>query len=343
MKTVAWGVVRVLALLAVAGLPALGAAEGQKAAQCALPAGAPYPAVEISNGAVHALVYLPDAERGYYRGSRFDWSGQVGCLEFKGHKYFDMWFPHYDPLLHDSILGPVESFYGADNLPQHFAEAKPGESFVKIGVGLLRRTTAEPYNAFKYYPPVDTGVWSTHPYNSGVSFRQKLKTGFGIAYTYKKNLHLAKHSPVLILDHALKNEGREPMEILVFNHDFFVLDQATTGPGLEARFPFTPVADRPLTTGARIEGQRIVFDREFKTGESVYTLLNGYKADPSHFDFTVEDTRTGVGVQQTASLPLDRLVFWSNARTICPEGYVRIRIEPGKTAHWSIRYRFFAK
>lgn len=343
MKAVAWGAVRAMVLLAVAGLPVLGVAEGQKAAQCALPAEAPYPAVEITNGAVHALVYLPDAEKGYYRGSRFDWSGQVGCLEFKGHTYFGVWFPHYDPLLHDSITGPVESFYGGDNLPQHFAEAKKGESFVKIGVGLLRRTTDEPYNAFKYYPPVDTGKWTVKARRDGVWFRQDLRTPLGVAYAYTKDLRLEKNAPVLILDHALKNRGKEPLEILVFNHDFFVLDGVTTGPGLEARFPFTPVADRPLTTGARIEGQRVVFDREFKPGESVYTLLSGYKADPSHFDFTVEDTRTGVGVQETGSLPPDRLVFWSNSRTICPEGYVRIKIEPGKTAHWSIRYRFFAR
>lgn len=105
---VAWGVLRAMAWLALACVPAMGATEGQKATQCALPAGAPYPAVEIGNGAVRALVYLPDAERGYYRGSRFDWSGQVGCLEFKGHTYFGVWFPHYDPLLHDSITGPVE-------------------------------------------------------------------------------------------------------------------------------------------------------------------------------------------------------------------------------------------
>ena len=38
------------------------------------------PEVAISNGVIHARVYLPDAESGYYRGTRFDWSGAISSL-----------------------------------------------------------------------------------------------------------------------------------------------------------------------------------------------------------------------------------------------------------------------
>lgn len=69
-----------------------------------------YPKASISNGMVNAVVYLPDAKSGYYRGSRFDWSGVVGCLAYRGHTFFGVWFPRYDPLLHDAITGPVEEF-----------------------------------------------------------------------------------------------------------------------------------------------------------------------------------------------------------------------------------------
>jgi len=39
-----------------------------------------YPKALIANGLIHAVVLLPDAKNGYYRGSRFDWSGVIGCL-----------------------------------------------------------------------------------------------------------------------------------------------------------------------------------------------------------------------------------------------------------------------
>jgi hypothetical protein len=44
-------------------------------------------AATISNGQLKATVYLPDAHSGFYRGTRFDWSGVISSLEFKGHNY----------------------------------------------------------------------------------------------------------------------------------------------------------------------------------------------------------------------------------------------------------------
>jgi hypothetical protein len=49
------------------------------------------PHAVISNGLVKAVVYLPDANNGIYRAARFDWSGAIACLDYKGHSYFDMW------------------------------------------------------------------------------------------------------------------------------------------------------------------------------------------------------------------------------------------------------------
>src|ERR1700733_12819430 len=72
------------------------------------------PKAEISNGAVQAVLYLPDAQKGYYRASRFDWSGVVPCLAYKGHTYFGVGFEHYDPMLADAIAGPVEEFRSQD-------------------------------------------------------------------------------------------------------------------------------------------------------------------------------------------------------------------------------------
>ena len=63
------------------------------------------PQAEISNGVVSARLYLPDAQDGYYRATRFDWSGQVASVEYKGHKYFGQWFEKSDPKHHDSHHG----------------------------------------------------------------------------------------------------------------------------------------------------------------------------------------------------------------------------------------------
>lgn len=46
------------------------------------------PFADISNGQLHARLWLPDPKNGFYRGTRFDWSGSVANLEYHGHTYF---------------------------------------------------------------------------------------------------------------------------------------------------------------------------------------------------------------------------------------------------------------
>ena len=49
-----------------------------------------FPQAELSNGEIRLKVYLPDAKDGFYRASRFDWSGMVGSLVYKGHEFYGL-------------------------------------------------------------------------------------------------------------------------------------------------------------------------------------------------------------------------------------------------------------
>ena len=301
-----------------------------------------YPKALISNGLINAVVYLPDAKDGYYRGARFDWSGVVGCLAYKGHTYFGVWFPHYNPFLHDAITGPVEEFRSSDG-GLNYGQAKPGELFVKPGIGVLRKLDATPYKFTAPYPLVDPGKWIVHTKRDGVSFTQTLHSQLGISYIYKKTLRLDKHKPILILEHQLKNTGTTTIDTEVYDHDFFMLDGNPTGPGMVVRFPFEPKAEQTLEHGARIEGNEIVYHQELQPRDSVTSFLTGFSDSPSDYRITVENKNTGVGVEQTSNVPMSHLNFWSIRTTICPEAYIHINVPPGKTVHWTIQYRFFAK
>jgi hypothetical protein len=316
--------------------------QSQGAADCSSVEKSAYPKAVISNELVNAVVYLPDAKNGYYRGSRFDWSSVVGCLTYKGHSYFGVWFPNYDPYLHDAITGPVEEFRSGFESAHGYDQAKPGELFVKIGVGVLRKTNDAPYKFSAQYPLVDGGKWTVRTEKSSVSFTQQLKAPSGMAYAYTKILKLEKSEPVLVLEHELKNTGSETIDTNVYNHDFYVLDEGATGPGMVVRFPFTPKAEPGFQNGARIDGKEIVYERELLTGETAQSVLTGYSSQPTDYNFFVENRNTGAGVEQSGNLPLSRVNFWSIRTTICPEAYVHLNIAPGQTAHWTIRYRFYS-
>src|SRR5262245_35862028 len=107
---------------------------------------ADFPAAEISNGELRVKIYLPDAKNGFYRSTRFDWSGVIGSLIYKGHEFYGPWFQRVDPKVHDfSYDGAdvVASPFSASNGPTEefqtngsalgFDEAKAGETFIKIG------------------------------------------------------------------------------------------------------------------------------------------------------------------------------------------------------------------
>ena len=93
-----------------------------------------FPEAEITNGLIHAHLYLPDSREGYYQATRFDWSGVISSLQHEGHSFYGQWFEKYSPTTHDAIMGPVEEFAQIG-----YSEATFGESFLKIGVGMLSK------------------------------------------------------------------------------------------------------------------------------------------------------------------------------------------------------------
>ena len=297
-----------------------------------------FPQAELSNSSIRATLYLPDAQQGYYRGTRFDWSGAISSLKWNGHEYFGPWFERHDPKIHDAITGPVEEFLTGDS-GLGYAEAKPGESFVRIGVGAVRKPEEPAYRRFETYEIVDPGKWTIKQSTSSMEFVHELGDTAGYAYVYRKTLRLIKDS--LVLEHRLRNTGRKPIATSVYNHNFFTLDRQPTGPDIVVRFPFDPRAARALNGLAEVRGKELVFLKEFVKGQTVFTEVEGFGTTAKDYDLRIENRRSGAGVRITGDRPLSKLLFWSAGLTVCPEPYIDASVEPGKESSWRITYQFY--
>ena len=311
-------------------------------AVCAFAADIPadVPQADISNGMIKAKILLPDAARGYYRGTRFDWSGAIASLEYKDHNYFGKWFDKYDPKIHDAIMGPVEEFRTNDSA-LGWDEANPGETFIKIGVGVLRKPNEQPYRFATTYEIVNGGKWSYKTYPDRVEFTHELTDASGYAYVYRKTLRLVKGSPQLIIEHRLKNTGKKEFETAVYNHNFFVIDNQPSGPDFSVHFPFDLTAVADISKSAEIKGKELTYTKELPVGQSVYTELKGYGDTAKDYDIRVENSKEKAGAHIVGDLPLSKMVFWSIRTTLCPEAYVSMKVEPGKESAWKITYDFF--
>jgi hypothetical protein len=295
------------------------------------------PRAEISGSRIRATLYLPDPGSGYYRGTRFDWSGVIASLRWDGHEYFGQWFDRYDPTLHDAITGPVEEFLTGDS-SLGYAEAKPGAPFVRIGVGAVRRKDEGPYRRFDTYDIVDPGKWTIANGAGSIEFTHELGDTGGYAYVYTKRVSVS--GDTLVLEHSLRNTGRTRIATSVYNHNFFTLDRETTGPDFVVRFPFAPRPQRSFDGAAEVRGNDVVFLREFEPKQTIFSELDGFGGVRDH-GFRMENRKTGAGVRVTGDRPIQKLYFWSAWKTVCPEPYIDVSVDPGKTSSWRTTYEFY--
>jgi hypothetical protein len=303
-------------------------------------AAADYPEAQISNGVLRVKLLLPDAQNGYYRGTRFDWSGAISSLQFEGHEYFGKWFDHYDPKIHDAIMGPVEEFL-SDGKGLGYEEAKPGESFVKIGVGAVRKPEEPAFQQFHTYDITSGGIRTIHKAADFVEFTQELSDTLGYAYVYKKTVRLAPGKPEMVLEHCLRNTGKKAIATSVYEHNFYMLDHQPAGPAYSVRFPFAVHPQADLHGLAEARGKDFTYLKELLEGQSVYTAMDGFGDTPRDYDIRVENRQAGIGVRQTSDRPLAKLVFWSIRTTVCPEAYIDLQVAPGQEAKWRISYEFY--
>ena len=297
-----------------------------------------FPQAEISNNIIKAKLYLPDYEKGYYQGSRFDRSGVIPELEYKGHSFFAQWFNNYNPKTHDAILGPAEEFF-----PIGYENAKVGEEFIRIGIGGFKKPEERSFNRFGYYEVSSPGKWDVKTAPDRVTFTHTLNDVAGYSYEYTKTVLLKEGEPKLVLQHSLKNTGKQAIVTEVYNHNFFVIDDQTVGPDIMIKFPFDIVGKWNNPNGPSvIEGKNIKYTRDLTARESVMIEeVFGHSKSVSDYDFRIENVKTGAGVRITGNRPISKIVFWSNPKTSCPEPYTDLNVKPGEEFTWDITYDFY--
>jgi hypothetical protein len=296
-----------------------------------------YPYTGIFNRQVRMKLYLPDTEKGYYRATRFEWSGIISSLRYKGHQYFGEWKSTHDPFFHEDLSGPVE---GAITAGLGYDEAEAGGKFIRIGVGILEKPDEKEYQWNHTYKILNHGKWTIDKGKDWIEFKHELNSDIGWGYIYTKRVELKKNEPGFTITHILRNTGSRLIETDQFNHNFFVMDGQMTGPDFTVSFPFAVKTKDDLKDLVKIENNELLFTRELTEG-SIWLLLEGYGKDERDHNIIVKNNKTGAGVQFKVDKPISRLAFWATTTTLCPENFISISVVPGDEEKWISDYTLF--
>ena len=313
---------------------------------------ADYPEAEITNGQIRARMYLPDVENGYYRGTRFDWSGVVHTLQYEGHEFYGPWYQKTNPEVRDfvyegtdiiagtssAITGPVDAFG-----PVGWDDAEPGGTFIKVGIGALRKPEESSHDNYRVYEIADPGKWTIRKRPDSVEFTQELDdSSSGYGYVYRKTVRLAEGEPKMVLEHSLRNTGSRPIETTVYNHNFLVLDKQPAGPDFVITVPFPIQTARPPNNElAEIRGNQVVYLKTLENRDTVATPIEGFSRSSSDHQIRIEDSQLGAGMTITGDRPLSKVYLWSIRTTISVEPFVAIAIEPGMEFTWQSTYNYY--
>jgi hypothetical protein len=313
---------------------------------------ADYPQATISNGLITAKMYLPDAKNGYYRSTRFDWSGAVYSLQYKGHNYYGKWFDSVDPKVINWVYrdgkmvngscgaldGPVDEF----QVPLGWDAAKPGGAFIKIGVGVLRKT-GEKYNRFFPYDVVETGKWTVENHKDSVEFTQVLSDPeLGYSYVYRKIVRLVKGKPEMVIERSLKNTGRLEIKSEVYDHNLLVLDNQPPGPDFTIKFPFQIQTPRPPNKAlVDVRGNQIVYMKQLTGEDQAVVFIQGFSDNAKDSGFVIENSKVGAGMKVSGDRAIIRTFLWSIRKVLGIEPYIAIDVQPGAEFNWSNTYDYY--
>lgn len=310
------------------------------------------PQARISNGQITAKIYLPDAANGFYRSTRFDWSGAVYSLEYKGHEFYGAWFDKLDPTVinwvhrgGEIVAGPCSGLWGPVDefeMPLGWDDAQPGGTFIKIGVGVLRRSDGS-YDRYRPYAVLDPGMRTVKTAKASIEFTQELADpATGYAYSYKKVVRLEPGKPQMTIGHSLKNTGKRAIVSTVYNHNFVVIDKQGPGPDYTLKVPYEIKEAEPAHNGlTAVRGNQVVLLKPYSGQDEGVVFLQGFGPDPKDAEIVIENRKAGAGLKITGDRPLIRNLVWSIRTVLAVEPYIAINIEPGAELSWQNQFEYY--
>jgi len=304
-----------------------------------------------------------------YSGTRFDWTGFITqiTLSTSGGGQHTFCVPEsLEPGKGTGGWGLCNEF--GNDKAIGYADAQPGESFPKLGIGLLKRTERPQYNFM-----IPHEINQQFPIQSDTTDNQAIFTIAPLecrGYAARLTKTISAKANWLEISYRLENVGSKTIDTNEYYHNFIGIDQHSIGPDYQLHFPFKieledlaaayrqylPPLMRILVPGflqakllqrlatpgnktVKIEGSDITF---LSTPQSPFYLrpLGFDKTDG--FQWQLTHLPSGVQVREYDDFAPSRIAVWGATHVFSAEIFVDIKVNPGQEKTWTRKYEFLA-
>jgi hypothetical protein len=303
-----------------------------------------------------------------YSGSRFDWTGfttQVKLTTPGGGKHIYFVPESLEPGKGTGGWGLCNEF--GNDKAVGYADAQPGESFPKLGIGLLKRPESPQYNFTMPHEIIQQFPIQIDTTESQAIFTVEPIDCRGYAAKYTKTISARENW--LEITYRLENVGSKPIDTNEYCHNFMGIDEHPIGPDYRLHFPykiqleditsayrqFLPPILRTLLPKFLLDilFKRMVPGNKFIQVKGTDFNILGTPDAPFYFrplGFSTTDgyqwelthLPSGVLLREYDDFAPCRVAVWGTTHVISAEIFIDINLNPGQVKIWTRRYEFIA-
>jgi len=353
-------------------------------------------------GDLSVTVYLPRSispnEAVYYESSRFEHGSMIGNIrrivrDPSGnptaiHTLYgtDLWRVPHEPRWPESGVGLASEFGVGDDGPLctyrcgwngassvsngllGYKEARNGEPFIKIGVGILEKGTCldcdifENYHFNSPYKFAEDPVWTLQKNTTtSIVLENKAVLHSKSLFGYGLRKEISLQDNILSVKSTLTNLGEEAFTTPWYSHHFFSCDGQSIGPGYNVEVGLKPPSSgnmgslyeepglmwwsSPLRDYAKLvnrnETVEVQITRAVDAGKRIKAEF--VKDETTHGMFILKGCGTAVKeeipeVSDPASgIEMYAFNLYIEQGTLSPEPLLLLHLEPGKSLSWTQR------
>ncbi|MCU4156441.1 hypothetical protein J1N10_10665 [Carboxylicivirga sp. A043] len=281
--------------------------------------------IELFNG--HIKLSIEEPHEGYV-GTRFDWTGKVVQLWWKN-----------TPLCSTELAGSNSFMQGKGFFNEFgiseaigYDSCQPGDYFPKIGVGLLKKENAKPYDFFHQYDNLPF-EFTTRMENLSVTLACINRHPQSAFYLEKK---ISLTDSGFIIDYQLENRGH-----LVFSTNEYVHNFLSPGNRFLSKHTQLSIGDEinALSFSEGLNpGDCLSFSKNQISWQctpvSDFFFENIAQVSGAGKHWTLLDKQLKLALSERVDFIPHKINLWGRAHVLSPELFKNIKLMPGETDRW---------